>query len=417
MNMDQIKAFLKKSMDQIKTFLTKNKEQLYQVLSYVLVAVATASLTVAITMGVMNSSNPCSKISALEQLIAERYVGQLDPVLVGDAAAEAMIEALGDRWSYYISAKEYAAYQENKENVYVGIGITIEKDAQTGAFRVTGLTEGGSAAEAGLRVDDVVVAVDGQSVLGLDSQALRDLVRGEVGTEVAVTVLRGESQQSITVTRKHIRTPVAEATLLEGNVGVIRIHNFNDHCYEETRACMDQLLEQGAQMLIFDVRFNPGGYAHEMVKVLDDLLPEGQLFRTVSYNGKETVDYSDADFTDLPMAVLVNSNSHSAAEFFAAAMQEYKAAGKLENKLVIVGEQTSGKGYYQNTFLLPDGSAVALSVGKYYTPEGKNLEGKGLLPDQVVPVDKQTADKIYAGMLAPEDDVQLQAAINALKQP
>jgi len=415
--MDQIKAFLKKNMDQIKAFLKKNKEQLYQVLSYVLVAVATACITVAITVGVMTGSNPPSKLSILEQLIADRYVGQLDPVLVGDAAAEAMIEALGDRWSYYISAEEYAAYQENKENAYVGIGITIEKDAQTGAFRVTALTAGGSAAEAGLQAGDVVVAVDGQSALGLDSQALRELVRGEIGTEVTMTVLRGELQQSITVTRKHIRTPVAEATLLEGNVGVIRIHNFNDRCYEDTRACMDQMLEQGAQMLIFDVRFNPGGYAHEMVKVLDDLLPEGQLFRTVSYNGKETVDYSDADFTDLPMAVLVNSNSHSAAEFFAAAMQEYKAAGKLEKKLVIVGEQTSGKGYYQNTFLLPDGSAVALSVGKYYTPEGKSLEGKGLLPDQVVPVDKQTADKIYAGTLAPEDDAQLQAAIGALKQP
>ena len=110
MNMDPIKVFCKENMEKIKTFLMKHKNQLSQVLSYVLVAVAAASLTVAITVGVMNGSNPRSKISALEQLIAERYVGQLDPVLVGDAAAEAMIDALGDRWSYYISAEEYVAF-------------------------------------------------------------------------------------------------------------------------------------------------------------------------------------------------------------------------------------------------------------------------------------------------------------------
>ena len=198
--------------------------------------------------------------------------------------------------------------------------------------------------------------------------------------------------------------------MLEGNIGWITISDFDHHCAEQTIQCMKDMLNGGAEALIFDVRFNPGGLKDEMLKILDAILPKGVLFRSKDYAGREEMDYSDTACLNIHMAVLINEDSYSAAEFFAAAMQEYGAA-------TIIGAQTVGKGNFQVTMPLSDGSAVAISVGKYYTPEGKSLEGKGLLPDQVVPVDKQTADKIYAGTLAPEDDAQLQAAIGALKQP
>ena len=203
------------------------------------------------------------------------------------------------------------------------------------------------------------------------------------------------------VTRRAIRTPVVESELLQENIGLITIFNFNSNCAEETIAAIEKLMAQGAQKLIFDVRNNPGGYAQELVKVLDYLLPEGKLFTTVDYTGAEHTDMSDASCLELPMAVLVNGNSYSAAEFFAAAMAEYEAA-------VVVGEKTSGKGYFQSTYQLPDGSAVGLSIGKYYTPKGQSLADVGITPD--VPVSLENGQT----GLDPMEDPQVLAAIDAL---
>ena len=196
--------------------------------------------------------------------------------------------------------------------------------------------------------------------------------------------------------------------MLENNIGLVTIVNFDSRCADETIAAMESLLDQGAQKLIFDVRYNPGGYKDELVKVLDYLCPEGLLFRSEYYNGKIEDDMSDAGCLNVPMAVLVNGSSYSAAEFFAAALRDY-------DKAVIVGEQTCGKGYFQSTFRLKDGSAVGLSIGKYYTPGGVSLADVGVTPDVTVEVDAETAAKIYSGMLDPMEDPQILAAIDALK--
>jgi len=206
-----------------------------------------------------------------------------------------------------------------------------------------------------------------------------------------------------------VKTPVAKAKMLPGNIGLVTIVNFNANCAKETKAAVQKLLDEGAQKLIFDVRNNPGGRVTELVSVLDYLLPEGALFRSKDNKGRESVENSDAACLEMPMAVLVNGNSYSAAEFFAAALQEYEWA-------TVVGEKTVGKGNYQVTYKLQDGSAVGLSIGKYYTPQGKHLEGVGIMPDVVVPVDDKTAAAIYAGTLDPEEDPQIQSAIKALTE-
>ena len=156
------------------------------------------------------------------------------------------------------------------------------------------------------------------------------------------------------------------------------------------------------------MRYNGGGYANEMNKVLDYLLPEGELFKTVDYTGKEEVTKSNAKCLEMPMTVLVNGSSYSAAEFFAAALREYEWA-------TVVGQQTSGKGYYQVVYQLSDGSAVGLSIGKYVTPKGVSLEGVGITPDVIVEVTKEQAAGIYAGTLDPMEDPQILAAIAVLK--
>lgn len=380
------------------------KQKVLQIGSYILVAALASALTLAGMGGIPESS----KLSQLQDLIEERYIEGADPTVLEDTAADAMVEATGDRWSYYIPASEYETYQENMANAYVGVGITILSSEDVEGFRIMSVTPGGPAEEAGVQVDDVLIGVDGQDVRQSDASQVRNLVRGEEGTDVVLTVLREEAELELTVQRRHMETPVATYTMLEDQVGLVTIENFDSRCSEETIAAIEALREEGAQKLIFDVRNNPGGFAEELVKVLDYLLPEGDLFRTERYDGYEDVDVSDENFLDMPMAVLVNGDSYSAAEFFAAALQEYEAA-------IVVGEHTSGKGHFQTTYQLSDGSAVALSIGRYYTPKGVCLEGVGIEPDVPVTVDEDTAMEIYFDSLPWEEDPQIQAALDALK--
>ncbi len=381
------------------------KEKLLRIGSYILVAALAAAVTLAVFC---RGEDGPSKLDQLESLIEERFIGEADLTALEDAAADAMVNATGDRWSYYIPASEYQTYQEQMANAYVGVGITIQTAEEDAGFVVMAVNVSGPAAEAGMQVNDLLIEVGGQDVRGMSVSEVRNLVRGEEGTFVDMTVMRKGEHMTLSVERRQVQTPVAEYEMLGDGIGLVTIANFDSRCAEETIAAIESALDNGAKKLIFDVRHNPGGYANELVQVLDYLLPEGEVFHTVTYDGKENVDYSDEKCLDIPMAVLVNSGSYSAAEFFAAALQEYEAA-------IVVGERTTGKGYFQNTFLLDDGSAVALSVGKYFTPKGSSLADVGIKPDVEAPVDEETSSAIYYGTLTPEKDPQIQAAIKALK--
>ena len=372
-------------------------------LSYVLVAVVAVGATMWLTLDKPVGSD---KLAQLENLLLNRFVDGADQKALEDAAAHAMVAALGDRWSYYIPADEYAAYLEQKNNAYVGIGVTIQ--AAEDGFHIQKLSADGPAEKAGLQIGDVIVAVDGTDVVGKTADQCKQLVQGKAGSQVQITVNRAGETQTFAVTRATVKTPVVTTQMLEGNIGLITIANFNTNCASETIAAVKSLQQSGAVALIFDVRNNGGGYASEMVKVLDHLLPEGELFRTVNYKGQESVDRSDASCVEMPMAVLVNEYSYSAAEFFAVALHEYEWA-------TVVGTQTSGKGYFQVVYELSDGSAVGVSIGKYFTPSGVSLEGVGITPDIPVEVDDETFAAIYYGQLDPMEDPQILAAIAALK--
>lgn len=381
-------------------------KKLTKLLSYILVAALASAVTFGVTIG--QYSEGITKLAQLENLLEDKFIGEVDETTLVDAAAEAMVDALNDRWSYYMSAEDYAAYRETMANAYVGVGITIQVMEDDSGFLIVQVTEGSPAEEAGMLAGDVVIGVEGQSVAGWTTAEVRDLVRGKEGTYVKMTVLREEAEMTLDVERRSIKTPVATGVLLENNVGLVTIVNFDSRCAEETIGAIEELLEQGADALIFDVRYNPGGYASELVKVLDYLLPEGELFRTVDYSGYENVDMSDGDCLEIPMAVLVNGSSYSAAEFFAAALSEYGVAA-------IVGEPTTGKGYFQRTYELADGSAAAISVGKYFTPNGVSLaEVGGIVPDVPVEVTEEEAFDIYAGTMDPMEDPQILAAMEAL---
>ena len=380
-------------------------KKLFHILTYVLVFLVgfAAAMSIFTFFG-----TPARKLGQLEQLITQCFIGEADTKVMEDYAASAMVSSLGDRWSYYVTAEDYDTLLEQQENAYVGIGITIIADEEEVGFRIMAVQENGTAREAGLQVDDQIISADGQSMEGLTVEELRNIVRGKEGTTVHLVVVRGEQELEFDVKRAKILTDVVTCQLLDDGIGLITIANFDSRCANESIAAIESLRVQGATSLIFDVRNNPGGYAHEMVELLDYLLPEGDLFRTVDYKGSESVDRSDASFLDMPMVVLCNEDSYSAAEFFAAAIQEYEAG-------TVIGMPTCGKGYFQYTYRLSDGSAVGLSVGKYFTPSGKSLAEVGIQPDITVEVDDDTYAKIYYGQLDPMEDPQILAAIDVLK--
>ena len=349
------------------------------------------------------------KLDEIVALLNEVYVDGYDTDKLGDYLAQAAVAATGDRWSYYVSAEDYDAFVESNENAYVGIGVTVESsDDLTDGVQITKVTPNSPAEEAGIEADDRIYAVEGETVESLGLDEAKNRIRGEEGTEVTLTILRGEKKFDVTVKRASVEVEVVKYSMLDGSIGYIKINNFEANSADRTIEAIDALRGQGAKALVFDLRFNPGGRKDELVRVLDELLPEGPLFRSVDYKGNESVDYSDADCVELPMAVLVNGDSYSAAEFFAAALQEYDWA-------TVVGTKTCGKANYQQTFRLSDGSAVAVSTGHYQTPHGVTLANVGVTPDKIVEVDNKTYLELYKEAVAVKDDAQLQAAIKAVK--
>lgn len=379
-------------------------KKLITVLSYLTTAMAACAVTLLVTIGKTPGS---TKLDQVEYLIQNRFIEEADMEKAEDAAATAMIDSLGDRWSYYLSAADYATHKEQVENAYVGIGITISPEENSQGFLILAVQKDSGAEAAGLLAGDIITSAESQDVRGMTTAQLRDIIRGKEGTSVSLEITRDSEVLRVQVTRMRILTEVVRYEMLGNSIGLIAISNFDARCADETIAAIEALREQGAQALIFDVRNNPGGYATELVKVLDYLLPEGDLFRTLDYAGRETVDKSDASFLDMPIAVVCNEDSYSAAEFFPAAIQEYGAG-------TIVGMPTCGKGYFQYTYELSDGSAVGLSTGKYFTPSGKSLIGTGIQPDVVVEVDDETRAKIAYGTLDAKDDPQIQAAVDIL---
>ena len=403
---------------------SKFSNTIVKALSYILVAALSCVVTIVLvlpTMKYYNSYVPlrepegkvaqgAEKLAELLNVIDTAYIGDADPTVMTDAAAAAMVEASGDRWSYYVSAAEMEEFSTMKENVFGGIGVSIVYQNADEGILIEAVDPGSSAQKAGIHPGDIIIEAGGQSLIGVDPGTAASFIRGEIGTDVIIKVLRDGEELTFTVKRAKIEETVAAGVLLEGNVGYIVIQNFNDRCASETIACIEDLIEQGATKLLFDVRFNSGGYVSELVDLLDYLLPEGDLFVSEDYTGVKQTDTSNPSCLRMPMAVLINAYTYSSAEFFAAVLEEYEWA-------FTVGEHTVGKGNYQITIPLSDGSAVSLSVGRYYTPiKGIWLEESGgLAPTIEVEVDEETLAYIYAGLLDPMKDPQVLAALEALK--
>jgi len=349
------------------------------------------------------------KTAAVERLLDQVFVDDYDKTVASDAAAAAVIASTGDPWSFYIPASAYEAYLENASNSYTGIGIVLEMRGDDPALRVASVTSGSPAEGAGMLPGDLLLSVDGTSLAGLDLEQVRHMIRSKNGQEISVRVERNGEILELTVVCGTVQTEVAVCAMLDEEIGYIRIYNFEANCCRQTLDCISKLLQQGAKGLVLDVRNNPGGKRTELVEVLDYLLPEGDLFRSTDHDGKELLDRSDAICLKLPMAVLVNEHSYSAAEFFAAALQEY-------NWAEVVGTKTIGKGNYQIVYSFSDGSACGISSGRYFTPSGKSLVGVGVVPDMEISMDPSLIAPVENSTVLTEQDAQLTAAMEAIQK-
>lgn len=370
-------------------------------------ALALCLVTAAATAGICLASMAWgtetvgSKLRELDRIVSEQYVGTVDEQAVADYAAVGYVAGLDDQWSSYIPAEEYEAYQMSSAGKGCGIGVTVI--TETGDIHVSLVYDDSPAAAAGIEKGDYIVGAEGLTVAQDGADAVVDAIAGEAGTEVTVSVADTPdgAARELTMERAVVTQKMAWGEMLDDTVGYLRIENFHEGAAAQFQTALDGLLDAGAQALVIDVRHNGGGRVVEMSEMLDPLLPEGTIMTLRTKDGTETVYESDAEMLDLPLAVLVDAQSISAAEFFAAALQEYDRA-------TLVGTHTTGKGRAQQTIELSDGSAVNLSVEEYFTPQGESLAGVGIAPDvEVALSDEQAADFYF---LDPQDDPQLQQA-------
>ena len=322
-----------------------------------------------------------SKLNTVRAVIEEKYVGEVDWDAAADGAAEGLVSAVGDRWSYYLTAEEYLSYMDRSNNSTNGIGVTVLADEEGRGFLVISVVAGSPADRAGIKAGCILTAVAGRSIAGLDIGEVSHIIRAQSGEYIIEYLDASGNPCEATVSNEVIYTSPVEYTMLEGNAGYIRITDFEKGAAADGIAAIEDLMAQGADSIVFDVRSNPGGQLSELIDLLDYILPEGELFISVDSEGEEEIYYSGESCIDIPMSVLIDANSYSAAEFFAAALREYDYAA-------VVGEASTGKARSQQTFSLSDGSAVHISTRNYLTPNRVNLaEEGGLVPDIEVALD------------------------------
>ena len=346
-----------------------------------------------------NETEITEKMEELNGYIDQYYLFDYTDEDVESGIYKGMMAGLGDVYTCYYTPDEYASFMESSNGNYSGIGAMLSQDYSTGIITVVQVFEGSPAEEVGLQPDDILYKVKGEEVTGQDLSLVVTDLKGEEGTDVDISVMRGTEEIELTVTRRKIEVPTVESKMLTDTIGYIGITEFDDVTDDQFISALDELKNEGMQDLVIDLRNNGGGLVDVTCNILDQLLPEGLIVYTEDKYGNRQEEYSDAEhYFDGKMAVLVNGNSASASEIFAGAIKDYGVG-------ILIGTQTFGKGIVQSLFPLSDGSAIKITVSRYYTPAGNNIHEVGIEPDIVLERDTESAD-----------DNQLQKAIEVLSE-
>jgi len=349
------------------------------------------------------------KLKLIYDIYGENYIGQLDPEELETGVMLGLVYGTGDRYGEYMDPETYAEFTSEVAGDTEGIGIMITKSLDTGLIEIVDVIPDSPASEADLRVGDLICRVTGEEVAEVGYYAAIDMMLGKAGTTAEFTVYRDGEYIDFSIERRHVEQVNVNYRMYEdGITGIIRISSFDEVTAAQFKNAVADLQKQGAERLVFDLRNNSGGLLESVVEVLDYLLPEGVIIR-INGNGipEETIS-SDASAVDMPMAVIVNQSTASAAELFTAALRDYE-------KSVTVGTTTYGKGSMQTVIPLSDGSALRLTYRTYSPPKSDNYDGVGITPDVEVELDEALAGKTVYSITDAEDN-QLQAAIAALNK-
>ncbi len=324
-----------------------------------------------------------------------------------DGMYRGLLWSIDDAYSAYYTVDEMKALMESSSGYYCGIGVMVSQNVYTGIITVVKPFKDGPAYNAGMRKEDILIKVEDEEVTGVDLNEVVAKIKGEEGTMVNVTVLRGEEEISMDVTRAWIEVPTIEHEMLDDKIGYISISEFDEVTVEQFNTAVANLEQQKMKGLVIDLRDNPGGLVDSAVAMLDRILPKGLLVYTEDKNGHREEEYAkDKIELNVPLVLLVNQNSASASEIFAGAVQDFEK-GK------VVGTQSYGKGIVQIVAYVNDGSGIKFTVSQYFTPKGNAVHEVGITPDVVVELDE---DLKTLSEIPKEKDNQLQEAIRVLKE-
>ncbi|MEG1694684.1 MAG: S41 family peptidase [Eubacterium sp.] len=346
------------------------------------------------------------KLVTLKAHIDKEYYKDVDDTVLIEGAMKGMFEATGDKYSGYYPKEEFKKLMETSTGTYSGIGVVVTED-DNGTTTVVTPYKKTPAGEAGVQIGDKIIKVNDEDVSTKGVDYTVNLMRGEPGTPVNVTVFRESGEQTFNLTRQQINTPTVDSKV-SGSTGIIAITEFTEKTSDDFNEQLDALLAQNITGLIIDLRYNGGGLVTSSVAIADRLLGETTVVYTVDKNGKRK-DYNSTEDVklELPIAMLVNEGTASASEILSGAIQDTKAG-------TLIGNQTFGKGIVQEVVPLKDDSGYKLTNAEYFTPAGRNINEKGLTPD--VGVDQSEEYKKILNV--PEErDLQLQKAFEVLQMP
>ena len=340
-----------------------------------------------------------NSLQLLDTYVRDNYFGKIDETELNDGILKGYVAGLDDKYSRYLSADEYIDEQNENAGELIGLGLTLSED-ESGYIRIDSILADSPAIESGIQNGDIIISVDGVDVIETGFNEAVEAMNGSEGTSITLTVRRNGVDTDYTFTRRSIELVTVTGELIDGSIGYIKIDGFKQNTPDQFINTLQHLTSNGAKALIFDLRDNPGGLVESVEECLDPLLPEGVIAIAEYKDGhSETIVYSDSSELDMPMTVIVNKNTASAAELFAASLRDFE-------KAELVGEKTYGKGVMQITTEMENGGAVVLTVAEYRTTVSECYDKIGLNPDYTVVDDN--ADDDY--------DVQYYEAMNIINR-
>lgn len=370
-------------------------------------------LTWAVSLNIYNSKIGSSekyegvyaKLREIDTAVRTHYIGTIYDDALGDSVLKGYVSGIGDKYAEYLPANSYYELQQTTEGVVQGAGIETVADG-SGYLVVSAVYKGSSAEINGVQAGDVITEINGRSLLSLsEADALDQLISGEIGTKLALKILRNGEEIGVNLVRQQLEIESVTGRVIDESVGYISVTAFNAKTAEQFSSTLDGLVESGVRALIIDVRNNPGGSVTPLKSMLNHFITTA-IVATAEYSDgsrKTLVETDSSEVISLPMAVLVDGNTASASELLACALRDNCGA-------VLVGEQTRGKAVMQTVYELTDGSAVKITTAKIYTPKSGCYDGVGLKPDYAI----ELAAGVSLDMLTDDADTQLQKALEVL---